>query len=170
MSDIRNRYTGEVMFSGECTLADLAQANRANLSGASLSGANLYRASLYGANLSGANLSRASLPGANLSGASLYGSDLYRASLSGSDLSETKINWQSHDLLAEILKRAAGADIQKRSLAGLILISRDWCWKEFLSLDHTEREWALGELAKWVQDGDRHPEILDQYRAEGGSK
>ena len=130
MSDIRNRYTGEVMFSGECTLADLAQANRANLS----------RASLSGANLSVANLS------------------------------ETKINWQSHDLLAEILKRAAGADIQKRSLAGLILISRDWCWKEFLSLDHTEREWALGELAKWVQDGDRHPEILDQYRAEGGSK
>ena len=135
MSDIRNRYTGEVMFSGECTLADLAQANRANLSRANLSGANLSR-----------------------------------ASLSGSDLSETKINWQSHDLLAEILRRAAGADIQKRSLAGLILISRDWCWKEFLSLDHTEREWALGELAKWVQDGDRHPEILDQYRAEGGSK
>ena len=145
MSDIRNRYTGEVMFSGECTLADLAQANRANLSRANLSVANLS-----GANLSGANLSR--------------------ASLSGSDLSETKINWQSHDLLAEILRRAAGADIQKRSLAGLILISRDWCWKEFLSLDHTEREWALGELAKWVQDGDRHPEILDQYRAEGGSK
>ena len=135
MSGIRNRYTGEVMFSGECTLADLAQANRANLSRANLSGANLSR-----------------------------------ASLSGSDLSETKINWQSHDLLAEILRRAAGADIQKRSLAGLILISRDWCWKEFLSLDHTEREWALGELAKWVQDGDRHPEILDQYRAEGGSK
>ena len=56
MSDIRNRYTGEVMFSGECTLADLAQANRASLYGANLSGANL----------DGANLSRADLTRANL--------------------------------------------------------------------------------------------------------
>ena len=41
MSEIRNRFTGEVMFSGECTLAELVQANRADLSRADLSGANL---------------------------------------------------------------------------------------------------------------------------------
>ena len=117
---------------------------------------------LYGSATAGriaAAVTEAARSRADLSSANLYG-----ANLSGADLSRAKINWQSHDLLAEILRLAAGADIQKRSVAGLILVSRDWCWKEFLALDHPEKEWALTELAKWIQDGDRHPEILDEYR------
>jgi hypothetical protein len=90
--EIKNRFTGEVIFTHDCTSwkicveaaiksrADLYGANlpRANLSGANLSGANLPRANLSGANLSGANLY-----GANLSGANLYGANLYGANLSG---------------------------------------------------------------------------------------
>ena len=68
--EIKNRFTGEVIYTGEHeTLRDAvvtAVANRADLSGAYLSGAYLS-----GANLSGANLRRANLSGANLSDAGL---------------------------------------------------------------------------------------------------
>jgi len=58
-------------------------------------------------------------------------------------LKGARMNWQSHDLIAELLRREAGEDIDRRSLAGLILLSRDWCWDRFLALSHPQREWAL---------------------------
>jgi hypothetical protein len=137
-----------------------ANLSGANLSGADLYGANLYRAYLPGANLSGANLSGANLYGAYLPGANLYGADLYGANLSGADLYRAKINWNSHVCVAEILKRAAEDNVQKRQLAGLILISTDWCWSDFLKLRHPLKKWALTELAKWVVDGDDAPSVL----------
>ena len=56
--EIKNRFTGEVMFKGDNLIA-LVRDNRANLSCADLSGADLSGANLYRANLSGANLSGA---------------------------------------------------------------------------------------------------------------
>jgi hypothetical protein len=102
----------------------------------------------------GINLSEANLRGANLSGAGLSGADLR-----GADL-----NWQSHDLIAEIIRRAAGDNVQRRMLAGLILISRDWCWEKFLSADIESalREWGLGVMRGYIRDGDDAPEILRQ--------
>jgi len=149
--------------------ADLSGANlcEANLSGADLSRADLYRADLYRANLSradlsGANLSGANLSGANLSGANLSGANLCEANLSGADLSRARIQWQSHSIIAEILRRAAGDDVRQRQIAGLVLISRDWCWQRFLAadIDPDLRTWALAELRLWVRDGDNAPEIL----------
>jgi hypothetical protein len=149
--------------------ANLSEADLygANLSGANLSGANLYGADLYGANLSGANLYGANLSGAvlteadlgeaDLSGANLYGADLGDANLSGA-----KLNWSSHDLLAELLRRAAGEDPAKRKVAGLILVSRDWCWSKFLTLEDPETEWALGVLRKYVIEGEVAPGYLRQ--------
>ena len=79
---------------------------------------------------------RASLNGAFLNGASMNGASLA---------------WTSHDLLAEILKRAASNDIEKLKVAGLLLVKRDWCWKDFLKLNDKNTEWALAELAKWAK-------------------
>jgi hypothetical protein len=142
--------------------ADLRDANLrgANLRGAYLEGANLIDADLTGADLTGADLIGANLEGANFEGAKLIDANLIDAKLEGADLTGANLNWQSHDLIAEILRRAASDDIEKRKVAGLILVSRDWCWKEFLSLNDPITEWALDELAKWVQDGDNAPEML----------
>jgi len=171
--------------------ADLSRANLswANLSGANLSGANLSGADLYGADLSradlsranlsranlfGADLSRANLSGADLYGANLFGANLSRANLSGADLygadlSGADLSWQSPDLLAEILRREAGDDIKRRSFAGLILVSRDWCWSTWLKLDVTaEVRWAASVLAKWIKpdDAGEHIEAIRKLAAE----
>ena len=134
----------------------------ADLSGADLGGAFLHGADLSGADLGGAFLSGAFLHGADLSGADLSGADLGDADLSGADLSGAVVSWQSHDMIAEILRRAAADNPARRMLAGLILISRDWCWDEFLALDIDSelRRWALDELRQWVRPGDNAPEIL----------
>jgi hypothetical protein len=71
MIDIKNRYTGKILYAHD---AD-------SLLGANLRGANLTRANLAGANLRGVDLSEA-----NLSGANLIGADLTRANLRGADL------------------------------------------------------------------------------------
>ena len=100
--------------------------------------------------------------GANLSCANLRGADLSYAGLSCANIEDATINWQSHDLIAEILRRAAGADIEKRKIAGFMLVSRDWCWGRFLAQDDPQRDWALGVLRKYVRDGDGAPDILRQ--------
>ena len=126
------------------------------------SGADLFGVYLTGANLTDADLYGVNLYGADLTGADLYGATLYGATLTDADLSGARINWQSHDLIAEVLKRAADDNVPRRMLAGLILISRDWCWKQFLALDidTSVRQWALDELRGWVQDGDNAPDVL----------
>lgn len=114
---------------------------RVNLYGANLQRANLCRADLYWADLHGANLH-----GADLQGADLCGADLGGANLHGADLDKIHMNWQSHDLIAEHLLRWADTDYQKRMIAGLVLVSHDWCWDHFkmlLSSDipHAKEAW-----------------------------
>ena len=157
--------------------ADLARANlaRANLaaadlSGANLAGADLSRANLAGANLAGANLARANLARANLAGAdlaraNLAGVYLAGANLAGADLAGARINWSSHALIAEVLRREAGLDVEKRKFAGLVAISRDWCWSEFLALSDPMLGWALDHLATLIIDGDDAPSCLTSRRA-----
>ena len=118
-------------------------------------GADLVGADLVGADLRGAYLRDADLVGADLTRANLRGADLRWADLRGAYL-----NWNSHDLIAELLRQAAGESWQRRALAGLILVSRDWCWKDFLALEHPEQEWALDVLRGYVREGDGAPELL----------
>jgi hypothetical protein len=170
---------GADLFGANLRRANLSDANlsRANLSradlfgadlfgadlfGADLFGADLFGADLSGANLSGANLSGANLRRANLSGANLSGANLRRANLSGAGLRGAMFNWQSHDLSAEVLRQAAGDDVQRRMLAGLILVSRNWCWNVFLAapIDPALREWGLSVLRGYVRPGDNAPEAL----------
>lgn len=147
--------------------ADLRRADlrRANLQGADLRHATLYgadlrRADLQGANLRYATLRRADLRYATLHGADLQGANLRRADLRHATLQGAVYSWQSHSLIAETLRQAAGDSISRRSLAGLILVSHDWCWDVWDTLDHPERAWALDVLRGCVQDGDEAPEIL----------
>lgn len=107
---------------------------------------------------------RIDLKGADLRGAYLRGADLMNADLRGADLRDAKINWNSHDLLAEIALRAAGDDLRQRMVAGLILISRDWCWNEFVAvLDDNAKNWLGSVFASYVKDGDDAPDIVRQY-------
>jgi uncharacterized protein YjbI with pentapeptide repeats len=103
---IKNRFTGEIIYSGEAEsfksflenkIASEADLSRADLSGADLSRADLSRANLSRANLSGANLSEADLSRADLSRADLSGADLSRADLSGADLSRANLSGANID-------------------------------------------------------------------------
>ena len=182
-ANLRGAYLRDADLEG----ANLRDANPegANLFNTNLKGANLFRADLRGANLriadlrctylegadlrdadlEGANLFRADLRGANLEGANLRGTDLFRA-----DLRDANLNWQSHQLLSQILFDNAGADVQKRQFAGLIRISRDWCWDDFVKLNLSKK------IKKWVIDVfkqyENYPKILDesQERMNNGSK
>ena len=107
---------------------------------------------------------RADLQGAYLRVANLQGADLRGANLQGAEIS-----FSSHDLVSEILKRAAGEDISHLKLAGFILLKRDWCWKEFLEMREGCKKWALGELRKWTYEGDNAPEILHK-KIKGAAK
>ena len=141
----------------------------ADLRGANLSGANLWGANLQGANLQGADLLVADLSGANLWGANLWGANLQRADLSGANLwganlSGTRLDWNSHDLISAILSRAVGDDYDRRALAGSILVSRDWCWREWAALPlWTQRPdllaWARETLAPYVRREDMAAEV-----------
>ncbi len=133
---------------------------RLDLRGANLRGANLEGAYLEGAYLRGAYLRGANLEGANLRGANLEGANLEGAYLEGAYLRGAKVNWSDHYLLSEILLRVAGDDLDKNMVAGLIRLRTDWCWEKWLKLEHSQRDWALEELAKWVQEGDNAPAIL----------
>jgi len=88
--EIKNRFSGSVIFSLECDSWKLC-VEAAVKSSADLSGANLYGANLYGANLRGADLGGANLRGADLGGADLYGANLRGADLRGADLGGKKL-------------------------------------------------------------------------------
>ena len=47
--------------------------------------------------------------------------------------------------------------VSRRMLVGLILVSRDWCWRDFLKIEHPEKEAALAELRKWLKPGEKLP-------------
>lgn len=136
-----------------------------DLQAADFGGADLSEADFVGSGLRWADFRNASLRHANLSGTSLYcadfrgadlrGADFHCADLRNADLRGAKINLQSHDLIAEILFRAAGNDVPRRMVAGLVLVSKDWCWYQFLHIESDQREWALSVLREHVDCGDQ---------------
>ena len=195
--EIKTRFTGEVICSGETiakaaassanlnfanlssanlrfanlSFSDLSFANlsSANLRFANLSFSDLSFANLSSANLNFANLSSANLRSANLSFADLSSANLRYADLSSADLRSARISWRSHDLISEILKRSSGDDIAKLKVAGLILVCREKCWSEFLSICDPLSEWAIDVLRGWIVDGDDHPKCLDTTEVSAGN-
>ena len=130
--EIKNRFSGEVIAAGD-TIPEAIQ--YADLRDADLRGVNLQYADLQYADLRGADLQYA-------------------------DLRDVSLNWRSHDLIAEILRQAACGDIDKIKIAGLVMIYRDYCWGDFIDLDDPLAGWALGELSKWVKEGEDTPKHI----------
>ena len=118
----------------------------ADLSCADLRCANLRGADLRYANLRGATLRDADLCDADLRDADLRYADLRCADLRDANLRDAKINWGSHDLIAEILRQDAKEDIEKLQIPGLIILLKDRCWDYFLKLDHPQKSWAIQVL------------------------
>lgn len=100
--EIKNRFTGSVLFEGEFTSIKLcleaAVKVHAPLGGADLRGADLRDADLRDAYLGGADLTDADLTDADLRGADLGGADL-----GGADLRGAKNYAQSHDIFAQLI-------------------------------------------------------------------
>ena len=128
--------------------ADLHHADLrcADLRGADLRCANLRGADLRYAKLRGATLRDADLCDANLHHADLRCADLHHADLRDASLRDAKINWNSHELIAEILRREAEEDIEKLQIPGLIILLKDRCWDYFLKLEHPQKKWAIQVL------------------------
>ncbi len=164
----------KVKFRGkQLPYADLRGANLrsadfegANLEHADFRGASLYHASFKNTNLEDANFGGAYCIYADFQGACLDGTDFSRAELSFADFgsadlnnvefaaadltrvnfSNVQTNGSDTTLAAWILCNAAGDDPDKRSLAGLVLFSGDWCWPDFVALQHPARAWAIEVL------------------------
>src|SRR5579863_6770089 len=140
--------------------ADLRNANLryANLYNADLGYADLRNADLCNANLRYAYLRYADLGYADLRNADLCNADLRYANLYKADLRNAIINWQSHDLLAEILRQNA-TSIKEFMLAGLLLNRRDLCWKGFFSLSEKDEIFIKDKI--WVS------KVFKKYEIEG---
>ncbi|MCG7945825.1 MAG: pentapeptide repeat-containing protein [Candidatus Thiodiazotropha taylori] len=118
--EIKNRWTGEVIFSLECgslkLAVEAALEKRVNLDDAYLRGADLRGADLGGADLGGADLRDAYLRGAYLGGADLGGADLGGADLGGAYLGDADLG--GADLGGADL---GGADLRDAYLRGAYL-------------------------------------------------
>ncbi len=89
--EIKNRWTGSVLFSYESSASDKDSALREEVVKAAKDGANLIGANLSEADLSGANLRGVNLRGADLGGASLRDADLRDANLRGANLGDADL-------------------------------------------------------------------------------
>ncbi len=83
---------------------------------------------------------------ADLRAADLRAANLCDANLRDANLRDAKINWNSHNLIAEILRQNAREDIEKLQIPGLIRLLNDKCWEYFLKLDHPQKGWAIQVL------------------------
>lgn len=139
--------------------ANLRGANfhEADLSKANFYGANLRQVNFHGADLSEASFRFADLRGADLGEANLRLSDFHRADLYETSLDGSRLNWGDNELLAKILFQAAGEDVERRKIAGLVAISRDWCWEDFLAIQDPLKKWAIQTLSQHLQPGDDAP-------------
>ena len=96
--EIKNRWTGEVIFAHECenntimNTVEQAVNNHADLRNADLRNADLRDADLHDADLRNANLSNADLRNAYLSNAYLRNADLRTADLRDADLSNANLS------------------------------------------------------------------------------
>ncbi|MFX0183344.1 MAG: pentapeptide repeat-containing protein [Candidatus Hodarchaeota archaeon] len=151
---------GTICKSNSIPLIKLVEKNKNKLRYADLRYTNLKFANLRCANLEHANLENASLRHANLRCANLRHANLENASLKSANLENASLNWDSHQLLSQIILNHAGNNIKKRMIAGLIMVSLDLCWNDFLELNIPYKSWAIQVLKTYVKESDDVPEIL----------
>ena len=141
--------------------ADLyyADLRNVNLSDADLRNVCLRNANLSYTDLRYADLRNSDLRNADLSYADLRNANLRYTDLRNANLSHIKISWNSHELLAELLWKAAGENVDRQMLSAFVGRKVTWCWDTFLNqfFDHPEKGWALTTLAGWIEEGDEAP-------------
>lgn len=173
----------------QCANLDYLDLSDLDLSGANLQGANLINANLDGCDLRHTVLDTAILVGSSMVGAemetcflrqailddaNMTNANLSRADFSHCDLQTVtftgaRINWNSHDLIAEILRRESGGDFEKLKAAGFLLVNRDKCWTQyadyynsfFLLDDRVLMDWAITTLRNYIRpEDDTVPELV----------
>ena len=102
---------------------------------------------------------------ADLYGADLYGANLHDADLGGADLHNADLRVKhppinDHYFISEILFREAKT-VKERSYAGLVRISLDWCWEDFLeNAPKAAIVWAKKILcSKWPEFEEMFKEV-----------
>ena len=151
--EIKHILTNEIIVSGDYeNIIEACQKNKDKLAFADLERAHLERANLEHANLEHAHLERAHLEFAHLEHVNLERAHLEHANL----------NWQSHQLLSQILLNNSGDNLQKIQFAGLVRISfqLNWCWDDFkkLELPQKIKQWAIEVFKKYPN----YPDILNE--------
>ena len=135
--EIKNRWTGDVIFSAETKnfklAVKMAVEQKINLSNSNLSNSNLSGSDLSGSNLSGSDLrssdlSNSNFRGSNFRGSDLSGSDLRSSDLSGSDLRSSDLsnsNLRNSDLRDSDLRNSnlgnsnlSGSNLSDSDLSG----------------------------------------------------
>ena len=116
----------------------------------------------------GANLSGANLYGANLFGANLSGANLFRADLSSANLSSAILNWNSRELVSQILLQKAKSYSQK-AFASFVFTQKSSCWDDFDSIIKENCpelfDWVVGSLKPYITISKENlPKILKQYK------
>lgn len=130
-------------------------ASNARFMGNAFPGASFCSTSFENAGIISCNMRDSRFTGTNFEKAAIWGTNFR-----GGKFDEAILTWESHDLISAILLGDAGDCPKKRSLAGLIQCSLDWCWEDFLEVEHSERAWGLSTLAWW--DFSRAPEIVQR--------
>ena len=154
--EIKHKCSGRILATHTCKNNTI----KITLEKCIVKGANLREADLREANLWGTDLREADLRGANLGGANLRGANLWRANLREANPQNIKVlSITDHNLLSQILLNHAETTKQ-REWAGLIAISLDWCWKDFLeNMSPSCIKWCISILNKW-------PEFKKHYENE----
>ena len=101
--------------------------------------------------------------GCDFTGADFQDVELFGSKLFGSTLDNIDVGWSSHQLIAEILRQAAGDDVGKLGLAGIVYQHHHKCWDSFISMKHPDTVWALRLLAKRIKDDSTPPNLLLEY-------
>jgi len=148
--EIRNKYNDSIIYTGEFETLLVA------VEEAVKKGADLHGADLHGADLGAAYLRGAYLGGADLGAADLGGADLGAAG-------KITVDWQSHELLSEILWQASGNLQSRKMLAAFVGRQTAWCWEKWETWKNPQKSWALKELSKWIKGGDGAPDLVKKY-------
>jgi uncharacterized protein YjbI with pentapeptide repeats len=135
---------------------------------ADLSGLDLRCADFQGMDMTGCNLRGSDLRGAMFMRATLDGADMRdcqmsehhcKASLRDALLDGATIDWRSHELVSELLRRAAQTPAQAAyAVAGLA--RRDGCYPGIVAAANPELRWAIATLLPYVTPGDNAPAEL----------
>jgi Pentapeptide repeats (9 copies) len=171
--DFKGQTLRSADFGGHCLQgADFSDCDltASSFAHASLVGARFQRARLLAAIFSHADLVSVDFSDSDLTSANFSHADMGvqpRADRYGNILrppifSGARISWCASDLTSELVRRAAGDDLDKLHAAGLLLLHRHWTWEQFLALDHPMTPFVIDVFRQHYRDGDTIPECARQ--------